>query len=144
MDTGVAITVHPDRECGLGDPPVFLDLYESSLAAADTTGEAELAAIPVERIGGEVVLVAGGDDKVWPSVTCATRIAQRRGHHNLATSVVTHPSAGHRVVLPGEAPGRISFIMPCDSMGPTTASRQVPDHDHGLTWKSVPDREVGT
>jgi hypothetical protein len=58
--------------------------------------------IPVERIRGEVLLVAGGDDRVWPAVEFAEQIAQRRGDR--PTRVVTVAAAGHRAVLPGEEP----------------------------------------
>ncbi|MFX4273048.1 acyl-CoA thioester hydrolase/BAAT C-terminal domain-containing protein [Propionibacteriaceae bacterium Y1685] len=88
----------------VGDLPSYHDLYALSLAAAEKTDEAERAAIEVERIAGEVVLVAGGDDRVWPSTTFADRIAQRRSGHGLDTCVVSHPRAGHRTVLPGERP----------------------------------------
>jgi dienelactone hydrolase len=86
------------------DPPAFRGLYEASLNADPIA--AEQAAIPVERIVGDVVLVAGGDDQVWPSDDFARRIAERRTAHGRATTVVTHPSAGHRVALPGEQPVR--------------------------------------
>lgn len=49
-----------------------------------------------------MLLVAGGDDQVWPAVTFAEQIAERRAIHGLATEVVTHPDAGHRTILPGE------------------------------------------
>ena len=79
------------------DPPEFLGLYETSLARADAE-----AAIPAERIAGEVLLVAGDDDRVWPSAEFARRIAGRRAAAGLPTRVVLGPGAGHRVVLPGE------------------------------------------
>jgi hypothetical protein len=60
-----------------------------------------IARIPVERIR-EVLLVAGGDDKVWPAVEFAEQIVASRGARE--TRVVTLPGAGHRVVLPGEQP----------------------------------------
>ncbi|MEO3935357.1 acyl-CoA thioester hydrolase/BAAT C-terminal domain-containing protein [Dermatophilaceae bacterium Soc4.6] len=84
------------------DPPAFRSLYATSLAARPDLVRA--ATIPVERIGGDVVLVAGGDDQVWPSVDFARRIEERRDAHGLATSVVVHHDAGHRTVLPGESP----------------------------------------
>jgi dienelactone hydrolase len=83
-------------------PPVYRSLYEQSLAADPAV--AERAAIPVEQIRGEVVLVAGADDQLWPSVSFARLIEARRASHGLTTTVVTHPRAGHRVVLPGEDP----------------------------------------
>ncbi len=60
------------------------------------------ATIPVERFFGDVLLVAGGDDLVWPSVASARAVQARRRAFDLPTSVVTHPDAGHRVILPGE------------------------------------------
>lgn len=60
------------------------------------------AAIEVERIRGDMVLVAGGDDRVWPSAWFADQIADRRREHGLGTTVVTHAAAGHRTLLPGE------------------------------------------
>jgi dienelactone hydrolase len=82
------------------DPPSYLGVYTLSLAAY---GEAARhAEIPVENIAGEVVLVAGGDDLVWPSVEFAERIASRRRKHGRKTVVVTGENAGHRTILPGE------------------------------------------
>ncbi len=75
-----------------GDPPAYLGLYERSLAAASSA-----ARIPVDRIDGDVLLVAGGDDQVWPSVAMAMAIAER-----CPATVVSHPTAGHRARLPGE------------------------------------------
>lgn len=84
------------------DPPAYRGLYEASLAAAPA--RAATAAIPVERIAGDVLLVAGGDDKVWPAVDFAEHISARRAAHGLATTLVADPAAGHRTVLPGEQP----------------------------------------
>lgn len=82
------------------DPPTFLPLYDR---AFDPRKE-QAGAIPVERIAGDVLLIAGGDDLVWPSVRFAEHVAHRRRHYGTTTEVVTHPSAGHRATLPGEAP----------------------------------------
>ncbi|MDQ2755802.1 MAG: acyl-CoA thioesterase [Actinomycetota bacterium] len=84
------------------DPPAFRGLYSASLA--ERPDRAEVAVIPVERIGGDVVLVSGDDDQVWPSVDFARRIEARRIGYGLVTTVVTHRNAGHRTVLPGESP----------------------------------------
>lgn len=82
------------------EPPEFVGQYVSSLERyADRVPAAR---IPVERIAGEVVLAAGGDDRLWPSTDFCDEIALRREHAGLATTVVTHPEAGHRIVLPGE------------------------------------------
>ncbi|MEI7058275.1 alpha/beta fold hydrolase [Nocardioides sp. CCNWLW239] len=87
------------KEAG-GELPSFCEAYLSALEKyADRV---PAATIPVERIRGEVVLVAGGDDALWPSVLFAETVRRRRTAHDLETIVVTHPEAGHRVVLPGE------------------------------------------
>lgn len=83
------------------DPPAYRSWYAESLAAA-RADVIDAAMIPVERIGGELVLVAGGDDQVWPATDFASMIADRRARHGLATKVVTDAAAGHRTVLPGE------------------------------------------
>jgi hypothetical protein len=83
-----------------GDPPELVGLYRQSLLAAPEAVAA--ATIPVERFFGDVLLVAGGDDRLWPALDAARAIEARRSEVGLPTTVVTHPAAGHRVVLPGE------------------------------------------
>lgn len=79
--------------------PAYVDLYEASRRRfADRI---DAAAIPVEQISN-VLLVAGGDDQVWPSVTMADAISARRKLHGLSTTVVLDQAAGHRTILPGE------------------------------------------
>ncbi|HEU5038086.1 MAG TPA: acyl-CoA thioester hydrolase/BAAT C-terminal domain-containing protein [Nocardioides sp.] len=81
------------------DPPAYVGLYEASrVRYAESLRD---AAIPVEKIR-ELVLVAGGDDRVWPAVTMSRSIEARRRLHDLDTVVVTDPAAGHRAILPGE------------------------------------------
>lgn len=84
------------------DPPAFVGNYRQSLRIADPETVANTA-IPVERID-ELLLVAGGDDQVWPSVDFAERIIARRQEHGLETTFSTLPEAGHRTMLPGEHP----------------------------------------
>ncbi len=83
-----------------GDPPELAPMYRQSLRTfADRVAA---AVIPVERFFGDVLLVAGGDDRLWPSLESAERIRARRDAAGLPTTLVTHPDAGHRVILPGE------------------------------------------
>ncbi len=82
------------------DPLELVGMYEQSLAAyADRVPAAR---IPVERIAGEVLLVAGGDDRLWPGLDLAEDVVHRRDAAGLTTTLVSHPLAGHRVLLPGE------------------------------------------
>ncbi|MGY2877121.1 uncharacterized protein ACVW00_004311 [Marmoricola sp. URHA0025 HA25] len=92
-----------DWEPGPG-APAYVELYEHSRALAGP-GAVEEATIAVERFGGDLVLVVGGDDRVWPSGRAARNITARRARHGLETVVVEDPLAGHPVVLPGEPPG---------------------------------------
>lgn len=62
----------------------------------------ERAHVAVEQIGGALVLVAGGDDALWPSDTFAHSIARRRARAGKQCSLITHPEAGHRILLAGE------------------------------------------
>lgn len=81
------------------DPPAYDGLYRVSRERFAERVPA--ATIPVERIPA-LLLVAGGDDRVWPAVEHATSIRARRTAHGQETAVVTDPAAGHRTVLPGE------------------------------------------
>ena len=82
--------------------PEFVGWYEASLR--DTSeSQVTAATIPVERIRGRVVVVAGGDDRVWPAARSARFIADRRRAYGQETNVVITASAGHQIVLPGEA-----------------------------------------
>lgn len=83
-----------------GDPPAYRSLYLGSRRAAGPAAVAA-AAIEVERIP-RVLVVAGGDDQVWPSDLHAQQIAARRAGHGLATTAVSDPDGGHRTLLPGE------------------------------------------
>jgi len=82
-----------------GDPPRFRGSYEQSLRAA---GVAAAARIPVEAITADVLLAAGGDDQVWPSLDYARAIADRRSAAGRTTRIITSADAGHRLILPGE------------------------------------------
>lgn len=84
------------------DPPAFVGWYRHNLDVASPE-VVEAATIPVERITGDVVLVAGGDDQMWPSAESALLVEKRRAEHGLETVVVFDELAGHPVVLPGEA-----------------------------------------
>ncbi|WP_256728635.1 acyl-CoA thioester hydrolase/BAAT C-terminal domain-containing protein [Microbacterium oleivorans] len=80
-------------------PARFRPLYERSRATFSDGIAA--ASIPVERIQ-RLVLVAGGDDQVWPSVPHAENIRSRRASVGLATALIVATRAGHRTILPGE------------------------------------------
>ncbi len=79
--------------------PAYVGLYEASRERfSECVTE---AAISVEGITG-LVLVAGGDDQVWPAAAMCDAIRERRAAHGLTTTIVFDPAAGHRAILPGE------------------------------------------
>jgi dienelactone hydrolase len=90
------------------DFPDARSVHESSLAACP---DPAAYAIPVEEITGEVLVSAGGDDRVWPAQRFSEEIVARRRAAGRDTTYVFHRDAGHRVVLPGEdpAPDRPGF-----------------------------------
>ena len=81
------------------DPPSHLDMYRR--CREEQPEAVAAAAIAVERVN-DLILVAGGDDLVWPSVQQAESIRARRSRHGLDTTMAIDPQAGHRTVLPGE------------------------------------------
>lgn len=85
----------------------YRSFHEQSLKRF--AAEATDAAIPVERIEADLLLVAGEDDALWPSDWFARAIVARRTETAKATRLVAHPDAGHRVLLPGETKPRSSL-----------------------------------
>jgi hypothetical protein len=111
-----------------GDWPSYLGLYERSLRTFAANVEA--ARIPVERIGGTVIVTAGGDDQVWPSEAFAAAIVAHRRYWGLDTIAVLHPHAGHRPLLPGE--------MPAIGLGGSRGGSVEADAAHGIDiWAAV-------
>lgn len=98
----VPFVAYDDTWVASTDPPAYLTKFRQSLVTHSRSVQA--ATIPVETCGAELVLVGGGDDQVWPGADFARAVATRRLPSGPSTVVVTHPAAGHRVVLPGETP----------------------------------------
>ncbi|MEU6017534.1 acyl-CoA thioester hydrolase/BAAT C-terminal domain-containing protein [Streptomyces sp. NPDC047515] len=64
----------------------------------------DAATIAVEKAAAELVLVAGGDDAMWPSLPFAEELAARRRTAGLPVRMISGPDAGHRPRFPGESP----------------------------------------
>lgn len=95
----------------------------------------EAAAIRAEDIRADVVLAAGEDDPVWPSADAAERLARRRAAAGLETTVLTHPEAGHRVLLPGEP------FVPADPSWPMGGT-EAADRELGAAVLDALDRQL--
>ena len=110
------------------DPPSFRGLYLASRERfTDRVREAMIAAEKIPR----VVLVAGGDDQVWPSALQAEAIRARRAEHGRDTVVLTDPEAGHRTILPGEPV--VSGGIRMQRGGSEAADRRLGE----LTWEHL-------
>lgn len=82
-------------------PVVLVDAYAAALADADRVAA---ATIPVERLDGPILLVSGGQDRVWPSGVLA-ELAMRRRSSSRRTFPDGHmhfERAGHGL---GQPPG---------------------------------------
>ncbi len=85
-----------------GGPYAFRDFYDASLASAPAATVAS-ATIPVERIGGPILCVAGDDDREWDSAgSCAVIAARRKAaHRDGRDQVVIERGAGHALAFGG-------------------------------------------
>ncbi|MDE1186283.1 MAG: acyl-CoA thioester hydrolase/BAAT C-terminal domain-containing protein [Pantoea sp.] len=58
--------------------------------------------IPIEAAAADILLIAGGDDAVWPSAHFAQALSRRRTDHGRPVALIADTEAGHRVLFPGE------------------------------------------
>ena len=78
----------------------YRGLFEHCLTRFEEA--ARRAQIPVERVSAEIVLVAGGDDALWPSDLFAQQLLKRGKENGKSVSLVYDAEAGHRILFPGE------------------------------------------
>ena len=82
----------------------YRSLYERSLQIeADNLAA---VTIPVEKAQAEIILVAGGDDALWPSDMFAKSIEERLASAGKNATLIHHPNAGHRLLFPSETTPR--------------------------------------
>ena len=85
-----------------GDPVAIRGWYElSERTFADRLSAAE---IPVDKARADLLLVAGGDDAMWPSLPFAEQLALRRRSVGASVRLIARDDAGHRPRFPGEGP----------------------------------------
>jgi dienelactone hydrolase len=75
--------------------PAFLSALRDAQAA-------ERAFIPLERIGGPVLLISGDDDALWPSTPFSELAVERlqKARHPYPVRHLGYPDAGHSIQLP--------------------------------------------
>lgn len=85
----------------LRDCPNRLGIH-NFLAMLEDEKAQEHTAIPVERINGAVLLVAGKNDSIWPSAYMADRVLQRlqRRSVNHPVEHYVYENAGHAIGRP--------------------------------------------
>jgi dienelactone hydrolase len=92
----------PDDQLGMDTALTPLSvMHERALAGADAA-RLQAARIPVERLHGPVMLVAGGQDTIWPSSAMCAEIVRTLRADRFPHEIVylDFPHAGHVFYLP--------------------------------------------
>lgn len=108
-----------------------LDLYQRSLAKTVTPD----AVIPVEKIGGAILLLSSKDDKLWPSTIMADQVIARldAAHFKPFHQHIAYPDAGHGAMTPPSGNPKMAAL---DNLGGTPAGNQAARLD---MWPRVAD-----
>ncbi|MFE9453921.1 acyl-CoA thioester hydrolase/BAAT C-terminal domain-containing protein [Streptomyces sp. NPDC006739] len=85
-----------------GEPVAIRGWYE--LSERTFAGLLPAAGIPVETARADLLLVAGGDDAMWPSLPFAEQLARRRRSAGATVRLIARHDAGHRPRFPDESP----------------------------------------
>lgn len=104
-------------------------LWYRTLAQTDLL---ETAAIPVERIRGNILLISGVDDQIWPSTLMAEQIVARLGATEFVPTVrhLAFPEAGHGIAAPpGEPLTSVSMQLGGTAEGNAYA--------RGVAWEAM-------
>jgi uncharacterized protein len=94
----------------------------------------DAAVIPVERAVGPVLLVAGGDDRMWPAERMCRMLVERMRANGRERDVqhLSFPGAGH-VLFPYDAAGWAPQPMPFELGGSPAAAERA----HAIAWPEV-------
>ena len=106
----------------------LVDLYDPTLAAATAA-----TAIPVEKINGPILLLAGKDDALWPSAAMAAQIVDRatRMHFTYPITNLMLDAAGHHVATLPNRPTADSIRLGGTASGLAEAQLR--------SWKAIFD-----
>ena len=121
-----------------GVPPVrterglsVLPLYDRGL---DGVAADDAAIIPIERAVGPVLLISGGDDRMWPASRMSRMLVERARRFG-RSDLVRHldfPEAGH-VLFAFEPGGELKQPLPFDLGGSDAAAARA----HASAWPEV-------
>ena len=112
-----------------------LSMLPLSEAALDDHDAVERAAIATERAHGPLMLVSGGDDRVWATGRMCRMIVDRMSRHGRANDVthLHYPPAGH-MLFPYSRPSDAMYPeYPMDLGGTATDNLAA----HGAAWPHV-------
>ena len=87
------------------------------------------ARIPIERFKGALLLVAGGDDQIWPSAEMAANIVTARRSADLTTELISASKANHFLGSPG--------TQPVDDSVTPGASGAAIAHTRAAAWQAT-------
>ena len=110
-----------------------LPIYERGL---DDTEAVEEAAIPVEHARGPVLLISGGDDRMWPAARMCAMVVDRMRRAGREGSVrhLNFPDAGH-VLFPYHASFPSGAVLPMRfDLG---GSPEFGSAAHAIAWPEV-------
>jgi dienelactone hydrolase len=87
-----------------------LPIYDRGLDNAEAV---DAAAIPLERATGPLLLISGGDDRMWPAARMCGMAMERLSRHGRADAArhLNYPEAGH-VLVPRRNPSAAVPQMP--------------------------------
>jgi dienelactone hydrolase len=109
-----------------------LPIYDRGL---ENTAAVAHATIPIEHATGPVLVISGGDDRMWPAERMCKMVVERARRAG-CEALVRHrnfPDAGH-VLFPYEAPAQSAAMpMQFDLGGSLASSRSA----HALAWPDV-------
>ncbi|MGW5673569.1 acyl-CoA thioesterase/bile acid-CoA:amino acid N-acyltransferase family protein [Streptomyces sp. NPDC003860] len=81
--------------------------------------------IPLDRVRGTVLAVAGGEDGLWPTEDSVKRIAEQRGASGQQHRSLTYDDAGHSLGMPPNLPRGLRFQHPVNGAPIKTGGTRV-------------------
>jgi len=110
----------------------WLPMMEPGL---DDAAALDAAAIPVERCTGPVLLVSGGDDRVWPTTRMCAMVTARMSSHGRGDAIrhLNYPRGGHMLFPYSRPPDTLVPEMLTDFGG----SLEDDTAAHASAWPEV-------
>jgi len=101
----------------------------------DLVAPDDAAMIPIERAVGPVLLISGGDDRMWPASRMSRMLVERARRFGRGEDLVRHldfPEAGH-ALFTVDAAAELKQPIPFDLGGSDAAQAAA----HAAAWPQV-------